>query len=64
MLYWLQAEMWGKHFAISIVFIGKWNQERAKYESTTMWGHTKLLVLIRILFLYYYAQLKMYAKNT
>ena len=27
MLYWLQAEMWGKHFAISIVFIGKWNQE-------------------------------------
>ena len=30
-LYWLQAEMWGKHFAQSIVIIGKWNQARAMY---------------------------------
>ena len=30
-LYWLQAEMWEKRFAKSIVIIGKWSQARAMY---------------------------------
>ena len=50
--------MWGKHFAKSIIIIGKWNQVRAMYnEQCCRPSHENYKAFLTWLgiFLYYYA---------